>query len=425
MVKMNAPRDRRKFFILFMLFLGMHFLHAEKVFINIDPAGYGSLSLAVRNGLEIISEQESLLLAACEEGLVDKLHTEGAAFEVIVSYEHFLKDELPPVAGGGVPLSLVVERGNQGSANMGSFHQSAALAGDVLGYVETGVDGQLPGFTFRNISTDSTWHHFIDTGLDGDEPLYISAGETRIYYAFHYWGVSNSAMRYYCYDTGTKMTTEIENFGYGYEGFGVSDSWVIRVSSKGGGWNNQMLAHHIETGTRFELLADSTATTWGYKHDNFGAPKTDGNTIVFSYTDSDTWVTSLQAYSLGADGVYGTADDIRSTFRTGGDYNYWEVDGQYIIWVEGSADDNIMAYDMGEDMLYGTADDGGVFTVCDAPGRQRNPKADEGIVVWEDWRNAPGYGCSGFRDIYGYDIADDTEFRSTPAVDSIMIRDFQ
>ncbi len=424
MVKMNAPRDRRKFVILFLLFLGMHFLHAEKVFMNIDPAGYGSLPLAVRNGLEIISEQEGFLLAACEEGLVDKLHTEGTAFEIIVSYEHFLKDELPPVAGGGVPLSLVVERGNQGSANMDSFHQSAALAGDVLGYVETGVNGQLPGFTFRNIHTDSTWHHFIDTDLDGDAPLYISAGETRIYYAFHYWGVSNSAMRYYCYDTVTKMTTEIENFGYGFEGFGVSDTWVMRVGSKGNGWNNQILAHNIETEASFELLADSTATSWSYNYDSFGGPKTDGNTVVFSYTDSETWTESLRVYSLGADGLYGTADDVSGSLRSGGNYNYWDVDGQYIFWVEGAADENIMAYDMGADMLYGTADDGGVFTVCDAPGRQISPKADDGIIVWQDWRNSPSNDFAAPRDIYGYDIANDTEFRSTPAVDSIMIRDF-
>ncbi|MFO7842136.1 MAG: choice-of-anchor J domain-containing protein [Fidelibacterota bacterium] len=424
MKTMNAFSGKNKYIAFIIFFLAISFLYAENIFIHIVPDDYRRASLSLRNELELITERDGAILSRCPADVLTLLSAEGIAYEQILSYEHFLKDELPPVAGGGVPLGLVVERGNQGSAHMGSFHPSVALAGDVLGYVETGVDGQLPGFTFRNISTDSTWHHFIDTGLDGDEPLYISAGETRIYYAFHYWGVSNSAMRYYCYDTVTGMTTEIENFGYGFEGFGVSDTWVMRVGSKGNGWNNQLLAHNVETEERFELLADSTATSWGYDYDNFGAPKTDGNTIVFTYTDSDTWSESLRAYSLGADGLYGTADDVSGSLRSGGNYNYWDVDGQYIFWVETAADENIMAYDMGADMLYGTADDGGVFTVCDAPGRQISPKADDGIIVWEDWRNSPSADASAPRDIYGYDIANDTEFRSTPSVDSIMIRDF-
>ncbi|MCD6447408.1 MAG: choice-of-anchor J domain-containing protein, partial [Candidatus Marinimicrobia bacterium] len=175
----------------------------------------------------------------------------------------------------------------------------------------------------------------------------------------------------------------------------------------------------------FELVADSVASTWGYNYDNFGAPATNGNTIVFTYTDATTGATDLKVYSLGEDGLFGTADDISASIRQDGYYGSRSINGRYIVWREGNTDKNIMGYDLGEDMLYGTADDSSIFTICDDANMQENPLVQNGIVVWEDWRNAPSTNVSAPKDIYGYDLSNDTEFRSTPSIDSIMIRDFK
>jgi beta propeller repeat protein len=61
-----------------------------------------------------------------------------------------------------------------------------------------------------------------------------------------------------------------------------------------------------------------------------------------------------------------------------------------VVWTEtGAADSNIMAYDM---------DGGNVFTVCDAPGDQKNPAASGDLIAWEDYRNGSE------ADIYAYDL---------------------
>ncbi len=401
--------------------------YAEEIFIKIHPDDYNSSSLYIRNQLTPIKQQDDNMLARCETDMLDMLIEKGISFEHIEAYDHHIYERLSPVANAGIPLGIIVERGNQGSGQLSAWHQRVAYAGDILAYAETNVDGQLPGFTFKNLNTDSTWHHYIDTDLNQDEALYISASENKIYYAFHYWGATNSAMRYYWYDTATGDSGSVNDFGYGFEGFGVSDKWMVRVGSKGGGWNNQIFAHNVETGERFEMLADSTASAGGYNYDSFGAPKVDGNTIVFTYKHFSTSTKDLVAYSLGIDGIYGTDDDLSMGMHINGYYGHngsYRIRGRYIVWRQGTPGD-IMGYDMGEDELLMTADDVGNISICADAAIQDNPQISDGIIVWEDWRNVATPDANGVRDIYGYDIVNDTEFRSTASTDSLLLWDIR
>ncbi|MEA2077215.1 MAG: hypothetical protein U9O95_04285, partial [Candidatus Marinimicrobia bacterium] len=406
----------------FALIMIFSLLSAEDVFIRISSEDYQKASLYLRNNIELIAKEEDIMLARCDASATNLLNGEGINYEQIQSYDHLQREDLPPMPNGGIPLGVVVDRGNQGR---GGWHDGVAMAGDVLAYIETNVDGQLPGFTFWDMKKDSVWHHYIDTDANSDEPLYMAASDKKIYYAFHYWGASNSDMRYYWYDVKTGEQGEIENFGYGFEGFGVSDTWVMRVGSHGSGWNNQIFAHNVETGARFEMLADSAEGAWGYNFDNFGGPKTNGNTIVFSYSEYSTGNDHLKVYSLGEDGIYGTADDIGGTLNSSSTYGHnasYRIQGRYIVWKQGDPGD-IMAFDMGEDELYGTDDDGTVFTICNDTYKQDNPKIDDGIVIWEDWRNVTGTSSNGDKDIYGYDLETDTEFRSSARSDSLTLID--
>ena len=416
---------KKAFYIAFTTIFLLSGLYASEILLRLNSEDYQKTSLQIRKELEILGEEEGIILTRADASVGQMLIADGVGFEVIRPND-YSNDDLSPVPGGGIPLGVVVRRGNQGIAG---WHEGVAMAGDVLAYMETHVGGQLPGFTFWDMKKDSTWHHYIDTDLNGDEPLFMAASDHHIFYTFHYWGATNSAMRYYCYNTETGIETEIENFGYGFEGFGVSDTWVMRVGNKGmaGGWNNQIYAHNIITGNRFELVADSTQQNWGgYNYDSYGGPKTDGNTIVFTYTDATTWTDVLKVYSLGADGVHGTTDDTGGTLSsTGMSYGQYRVDGQYIVWVERTASDegNIRAYDMGEDALYGTSDDVGVFDVCLDAGKQSTVRIDNNVIVWEDWRNVASTAGNGEHDIYGYNLATDTEFRSTANPDSMIMAD--
>lgn len=400
-------------------------LSAETVYIRMTQENYRQASLQLQNDLRLIASEKGVSLYACESSILPQIASAGLAYEKIESYDHLIREDLPPMPNGGIPLSVVVKRGNQG---MAGWHEGAAMAGHVLAYMETNIDGQLPGFTFWDMEKDSVWHHYIDTALDGDEPLFMAASKNRIYYTFHYMNpaISNSDMRYYWYDVRTDEHGEVENFGYGYEGFGVSDTWMMRVGNKGMGWNNQIFAHNIETGERFELIADSTLGSWGYNYDNFGGPKTNGNTVIYTYIDYDTYTPDLVVRSLGEDGEFGTADDIGGTIcSTATSYDSYRVDGRYIVWVERIPGDegNVRAYDMGEDELYGTADDEGFLEICTNTYKQATVRIDDNIIVWEDWRNVTGTAGNGEHDIYGYDLATDTEFRSTARSDSLMMTD--
>ena len=310
---------KRSFIVVLLIAFSISGLIAGDVFLRIQADDYQKATLRLRNEMEIIAEEEGVMLTRCDASAADLLNDEGISFEQIQSYNQLSGEDLPPKPSGGIPLGVVVKPGNQGSTNLWSFHPAVALTENVIGYVETNVNGQLPGFTFKDLNSDSTWNHYIDTDLAGDIPLYIASGDKNIYYAFHYDSpeISNTNMRYYCYDTESDIETEIENFGYGYEGFGVSDTWVTRVGSKGNGWNNQIFAHNVETGARFEMLADSLPELGQY--DYFGAPVTDGNTMVFTYTHASPWTTDLRVYSLGEDGEQGTADDTVSVLGIDGD----------------------------------------------------------------------------------------------------------
>jgi hypothetical protein len=394
-------------------------LMANDVYVKISQEDYQNASLKLKNELVVIASDDDLVLVTCSASGIDMFDEEHLGYEIIESYDHLIREELPPMPNGGIPLGVVVGPGSQGIAG---WHEGVAMAGSVLAYMETYVDGQLPGFTFWDMEKDSVWHYYIDTDLNGNEPLFMSASDNKIYYTYHYWGETNSAMLWYWYDVNTGEHGEIENFGYGFEGFGVSDTWVMRVGSKGSGWNNQIFAHNIETGERFEMLADSIPAE--YKFDSFGGPKTDGNTIVFTYTNAaDDWSVSLRVFSLGADGIKGTADDIGGTIcSTATSYDQYRVDGRYIVWTERTPADegNVRAYDMGEDELYGTADDEGIIEICADASKQATVRIDDNIIVWEDWRNV---SAGGTHDIYGYDLNTSTEFRSTPSPDSLTMVD--
>lgn len=406
------------------LLLSFTGLMASEIFIRISSEDYQNANLKVRNKLEIIGEEEGIMLARCAAATTDLLNDEAISFETVESYDHLRREDLPPMPNGGIPLGVVIDRGNQGEDG---WHGGVAMAGGILAYKETHVNGQLPGFTFWDMKKDSVWHHYIDLNLDSDQPLYMAASDSKIYYTFHYINpaISNSDMRYYYYDTETGEHGEVENFGYGFEGFGVSDTWMMRVGSHGSGWNNQIFAHNMETGARFGMLADSAEGSWGYNFDNFGGPKTDGNTIVFSYSEYSTGNDHLKVYSLGEDGLYGTDDDISGTLNSSSTYGHnasYRIEGRYIVWKQGNPGD-IIAFDMGEDELYGTDDDGLVFTICNDTYKQDNPKINDGIVIWEDWRNVAGTGANGPKDIYGYDLENDMEFRSSARSDSLTLID--
>jgi len=403
-------------------------LMASELIIRMDANDYQNAPLKLRNEIEIIGEENGIVLARCAASTTDLLNGEAINFETIESYDHLRREDLPPMPEGGIPLAMVVDRGSQGE---GGWHDGVAMAGDVLAYMETNVEGQLPGFTFWDMNKDSVWHHYIDTDLDSDQPLYMKASDSKIYYTFHYTNpaISNSDMRYYWYDAKTDEHGEVENFGYGFEGFGVSDKWMMRVGNSGMGWNNQIYACNMETGVRFSMLADSSLAGWGgYQYDNFGGIATDGNTMVFTYTDNPAYVDYLKVYSLGADGIYGTADDIGGTLSSEKMYGHngpFRIEGRYIVWQERTDTDegDIKAYDMGEDELYGTDDDGTVFDICVDADKQANPRIDDGIIIWEDWRNVTGTSTFGEHDIYGYDLSTDTEFRSTARSDSLVLID--
>lgn len=427
---MNPVNSFYKNFLMFSAFFTLMLisgLSAEMVYVRMNTENYRYASLRLQNDLKLIAEEKGMSLYACESSLLPQIESAGLTFEKIEAYDHMTAEDLPPVPGGGIPMALVTDKGSQGD---GGWHNGAAIAGNVIAYMETDIDGQLPRFTFLDMAKDSTWHHYIDTDLNGDQILYMASGEHVIYYTFHYWGVNNSAMRYYWYDTRTGEHGEIENFGYGFEAFACSDSWAVRIGSKGMGWNNQMYGHNIETGQRFELLADSTEGSWGYDYDNFGGVAIGGNTIVYAYTDNPSNVNYLKIYSLGADGIFGTADDIGAVLDQGAMYGHngpFRIEGRYVVWQEGNDTDegNIRAYDMGEDELYGTEDDAAVFDICTDAAKQANPRISDGIVIWEDWRDAGVSGVYGKHDIYGYDIENDTEFRSTANSDSLMLIDFK
>lgn len=397
-------------------------LMASDKFIRISEDVYENAPLLVRNKLEMIAEEGGVLLMRCEETTMNLLNGEGITFEQIQSYD-IGNEDLPPRPNGGIPIGVVVDRGSQG---VGGWHQGVAMAGSVLAYKETKANDQLPGFTFWDMEKDSVWHHYIDTDLDADEALFMAASDNKICYAFHYINpaISNSDMRYYWYDVSTGEHGEAENFGYGFEGFGVSDTWMMRVGNKGNGWNNQIYAHNMETGARFELLVDSTyVDSWWY-YDNFGDPKVDGNTVVFTYVDFQTYTPDLKVFSLGADGLHGTADDVSGTLNASDTrYGNYTVDGRYIVWVERTSTDdgNIRAFDMGPDELFGTADDVGAFDVCTDPSTQSTVRIDNNIIVWEDKRNSSG---GSDHDIYGYDLETSTEFRLTPSPDVFLMADF-
>ena len=399
---------------------------ASEHIIKVAPEALKKASLSLRNELEVLREVDSEILAKCESSILEMLEAEGLSYESIQEYDYHRTD-LPLREKGGIPMAVLVDRGNQGIAG---WHNGVAVAGDVLAYMELNVNGQKPGFTFWDMKKDSTWHHYIDTDLDNDEPLFMEASDNKIYYTFHFNNpaIHNSDMRYYWYDVNTGEHGEVENFGYGFEGFGVSDTWMMRVGNKGMGWNNQIFAHNLETGVRFEILADSIQGSWGYNYDNFGGPKTHGNTVIYTYVDYDTYTPDLVVRSLGADGEFGTADDIVGTLsRTGTGYTatsfgQYRVSGRYIVWVERTATDdgNIRAYDMGEDELYGTDDDAGIIDVCLNTFKQSTVRVENSTVIWMDDRNSAGMGEY---DIYGYDLESDTEYQLSRSADSLTLTD--
>lgn len=396
-------------------FLLIGLVFADTAIIRFSMDSYDEISLKVKEHMSIIAEEDGMALAKCDASAIEIFDEYGFEHEVIKSSDHIFIDGLSPVAESGIPLGVIVKPGNQG---MAGWHEGIALAGNVLAYIETNVEGQLPGFTFWDMEKDSVWHHYIDTELDGDEALFMAASDNKICYTFHFMNpaISNLDMRYYWYDVQTGEHGEVENFGYGFEGFGVSDTWMMRVGNKGMGWNNQIYAHNMETGDRFELVADSTLGSWGYNYDNFGGPRTDGNTMIYTYIDNDTYTPDLVVRSLGADGEFGTADDAvgilshTGTGYTATGFGQYRVSGRYIAWVERITGDdgNIKAYDMGPDELYGTADDEGAFDVCVDAAKQATVRIDGDVIVWEDWRNTSD---GNDHDIYGYDISTSTELR--------------
>jgi len=402
---------------------------ATDVILKISSETLEKASLKIKNNIEILREIDDNTLIKCESSVRNMLMDEALGFEAITGFD-YIREDLPLRENGGIPMGLVIDRGHQGIAG---WHNGVAIAGNVLAYMETYVDGQLPGFTFWDMKKDSVWHHYIDTELDSDEPLFMEASDNKIYYTFHYNNpaIHNSDMRYYWHDVNTGEHGEVENFGYGFEGFGVSDTWMMRVGNKGMGWNNQIYAHNMETGERFELVADSVLGSWGYNYDNFGGPRTHGNTLIYTYIDYDTYTPDLVVRSLGADGLIGTEDDISGILsRTGTGYTatsfgQYRVAGRYIVWVERTATDdgNIKAYDMGEDELYGTDDDGTIIDVCSNTYKQATVRVEKNIVIWEDWRNVSGTSGNGEHDIYGYDFENDTEYQLTRSADSLILAD--
>jgi FlgD Ig-like domain len=406
-------------FALFMLAMMVMFasgLMAKDVLVRINSEDYKNGSFEITKELDVIAQENGKILARCSDAAAVIFNEVGFEYELIKSSDHIITDDLAPVPESGILLGAVIKPGSQGATG---WHEGVAMAGSVLAYMETDVEGQLPGFTFWDMEKDSTWHHYIDTDLEGDDALFMAASDNMIYYTFHFNNpaIHNSDMRYYWYNVSTGEHGEVENFGYGYEGFGVSDTWMMRVGNKGMGWNNQIFAHNMETGARFELLVDSTyINSWWY-YDNFGSPSVNGNTVVFTYIDFQTYTPDLKVYSLGADGEFSTSDDVPGILSQSGGthtatgYGQYRIDGRYIVWVERITGDdgNIKGFDMGPDELYGTADDVGAFDICTDPATQSNVRIDNNIIVWDDWRNSPASG----HDIYGYDLNTSTEFKLT------------
>ncbi|RKY60345.1 MAG: hypothetical protein DRP96_05790, partial [Candidatus Neomarinimicrobiota bacterium] len=395
--------------------------------IKVADEDFQRLPIGLRNEITNIVRIDGNLIGKCSDQIFIELQKTDVPFIPVLPENNYLRDPLNPVANAGIPVSLIVESGNQGSGGLSAWQQYVAMAGDIVGYIRTGVDGKMNGVEFYNLVTKERWSHNIDPMLENDEPLVITSGGNKLYYAFHYYdpSINNSNMRYYWFDVITGEKGSVNNFGYGFEGFGASDKWMLRNGSKGNGWNNQIYGYNIETGETLEFLADSIPAQWIY--DKFGKPEMDKNTIVFNYTHSETNVSDLVVYSLGADGVFGTADDIHGTIRSNigrGFNSSYNVNGRYIVWTEKDPGD-IVGYDLGADELYGTIDDGGVFDICIDANTQERPLISNGIVLWEDWRNSDNYNPGGVRDIYGFDISSGTEFRSTSMTDSLLLWDFQ
>ncbi len=158
---------------------------------------------------------------------------------------------------------------------------------------------------------------------------------------------------------------------------------------------------------------------------------------------------NVYLYDFGADGVFGTADDLGPTRITSDPLEQKSpvIDGQRIVWLDARGgnylDPDIYLYDLGPDGLYGTADDGGeslldvptkepddldldgdrlvfedfragsweIFVydlgagvetqLTDLPGGQFYPRIHGDVVVWQDTRNNDAYGDL-LDDIYGY-----------------------
>ncbi len=391
--------------------------------IKIEEVEFNSFPSLVKSQLEIITEVNGQYLLKAEKSVLNILDEKAFSYEIINPLgENYLKELASPVANAGIPVSLIAERGNQGSVNFWGWQQPVVFVGDYVGYLETNRPNKLDGFSFYNMRTGKRWSHPIDLNRENDFPLGISGGDSKIFYSFHFYdpSISNSNMRYYWFDVETGEKGLVDDFGYGFEGFAASGDWMLRTGDFSDGWNNMIAGYNVVTGDTLQLISANSL---------FG-PAIDGNTLAYV---SDSWgTTDLVVYSAGEDGLFGSSDDISAILVSGTTFQHGSpcsIDGRYIVWqnMESPAEDNynIRAYDMGPDELYATSDDGGFFNVCTNAYYQGNPKISDGIIIWEDWRNADSYHADGQRDVYGFELNTETEFRVTPNPDQFLLSGFQ
>jgi len=110
----------------------------------------------------------------------------------------------------------------------------------------------------------------------------------------------------------------------------------------------------------------------------------------------------IYGVNSGADGLFGTGDDIsfQLTTDTAHQYNP-KIDGSLIVWEDHRyppqpSDAEICMYDLGDDGIFGTGDDTAEYQITRDGSRKSSPDVSTDYVVWSDSRD--GY------EIYAYQV---------------------
>ena len=204
------------------------------------------------------------------------------------------------------------------------------------------------------------------------------------------------------YGTGDDSEVQITNDAGNQQRPAIYENKIVWDDNRNGNSNIYMydLGHDGEYGTGDDIGEVRVTDDDTYQV----CPDIYGNKIVWH--DGRNGNNDIYMYDLGADGKFGTQDDVGEVQITDNIAQQYEpaIHGNKIVWEDGrNGNWDIYMYDLGADGEYGTGDDGGEVLITNDDADQYRPAIYENKIVWQDKRN-DNY------DIYMYDLGNDGKF---------------